>query len=582
MKFLQIFWIIVISFAICACGGGGGSSTNCEDGTVASSWTYQTVWELSDSNQSQVISLYTLAGSNIATRVLNRGTNSINVSLNSGTYRIVASQYTGTNGTGTLTGQIETKIAICGTSNFSSRSSGSVSQVLTVPTTFTIIQNSSQKCFGATVDSSGNYLFSRPGTISFTVLGSIGTVDTTGNFIALTAANGSIRVSHSDSGLSSSIPVTVNPFVATRSKWTVLVYMNAANDLHPFSTLNVNQMEKVANNSQVRFVVQWKQSQTAFPSSSFDGTRRLLAKFDTSNSIASQTVQDMGGGVDMGDWQTLQNFIIWGKQNYPADRYVLVVWNHGNGWSRRPNQTRAVSYDDETGNAIQIWELPSALASQTFDIFAWDASLMQMIEVAYEIRNHATLIAGSEESPPGEGYPYDAVFGGFRDDPDNTVANLSKGFVDGMVNNPPYASRKITQSVLKSNQLSALATAIDTFAGQLIANRSSLTTITPNIRTNAQTYSQTTLRTYRDLKHLCELYIVNGGTPNSVKIAAQGVIDAIDNSILWEGHNSNSANSKGIAIDFSSGATFPSLSGDYSQMKFAADTRWNEWLQIAP
>ena len=50
----------------------------------------------------------------------------------------------------------------------------------------------------------------------------------------------------------------------TTTKWPVLVYINAANDLYQFSDLNMNQMEQVAGNNQVRFVVQWKQSTDLF------------------------------------------------------------------------------------------------------------------------------------------------------------------------------------------------------------------------------------------------------------------------------------------------------------------------------
>ena len=34
----------------------------------------------------------------------------------------------------------------------------------------------------------------------------------------------------------------------------------------------------------------------------------------------------------MGDYQTLSYFINYGKQNYPADRYLLWIYNHGGGW----------------------------------------------------------------------------------------------------------------------------------------------------------------------------------------------------------------------------------------------------------
>lgn len=49
--------------------------------------------------------------------------------------------------------------------------------------------------------------------------------------------------------------------------------------------------------------------------------------------------------------------------------------------------------------SIQTWDVGTALGSEHFDIIAWDLSLMQMVEVAYELRNNADYVVGSEERP---------------------------------------------------------------------------------------------------------------------------------------------------------------------------------------
>jgi hypothetical protein len=40
--------------------------------------------------------------------------------------------------------------------------------------------------------------------------------------------------------------------------------------------------------------------------------------------------------LDMGDAKSLREFVDWGVQNFPADRYALVLWNHGSGGAREP------------------------------------------------------------------------------------------------------------------------------------------------------------------------------------------------------------------------------------------------------
>lgn len=364
-----------------------------------------------------------------------------------------------------------------------------------------------------------------------------------------------------------------------------MVFMNAANDLYPFSTFNMNQIERVAQNPDVRFVVQWKQSRARFPGSSFDGTRRYLAKPDLTNAIASELVQNMGSGVDMGSYSTLRNFVNWTKQRYPADRYCLVIWNHGNGWHSRNLEenwpTRAVSYDDETHNAIQIWQLKQALSGTKVDILAWDASLMQMLEVAYEVRDNAHYVVGSEESPPGAGYPYDLIFDDFRDSPETPTATLARSFVDGMLAVPQYQIHKITQSVIDTDALPALRDALSELANQLSANAAQVQAIVPAIRQQAQSYSPHPSRVYRDLIDVCLRLEAATAIPEVVAASA-AVRAAASAAIVYEGHNSNSPGSTGISIDFSDGTVFSDFSDSYGLLGFAQDSGWDEWLAISP
>lgn len=371
-------------------------------------------------------------------------------------------------------------------------------------------------------------------------------------------------------------------------KWTVLVFMNAANDLSANDLLNINQMERVAG-PDVQFVVQWKQAKGSWDSSpEFIGTRRYLVKPDNTSALASQLVQDMGAAIDMGKPGTLRDFIDWGRANYPSERTCLIVWNHGNGWLRGPKKddpiTRGVSYDDATGHSIETWELESALGPAKFDILSWDSSLMQMLEVAYEVKDQARYVVGSEESPPGEGLPYDKVFGRFRDNPTASTAELSKAFADGMMEVPEYNSRKITQSSIDSSKLPALANAMTVLANQLIADKATLTTAVPSVRTKTQSYSDNGLRYYRDLRDVCLKLEAESTASAELKAASAAVRAALANAVIYNRKNANSANSYGLSIDFTNATTFNASTklADYPKLKFGVDTSWDEWLQVAP
>lgn len=574
---------------LAGCGGGGGGG-----GSSQGSLVYITDWTDFQTGvitgQSEKVSIFDSNNDPVVAPILVNqdvvGKQQIVINtIANGTYHIKVQLFSQRDWAGTETGEIDTLITVHGGSSFQTAVGKDVVSVKVVPASATLTPPESKPFYAFGVSGANIPTFIREDQLNWETQGNVATVTQDGVVTATSAGTGAVTAEYQLAGLTGAATLTVNSPNSTPTKWTVLVYMNAANDLRTFSTLNMNQMEKAAGNPQVRFVVQWKQSQDLFSDSSFDGTRRYLVKPDNTNAIASQLVQDMGTGVDMGQAQTLTDFINWGKTFYPADRYVVIIWNHGNGWKRKVDDempTRGVSYDDETGNAIQTWQLSQALTNTQFDIVAWDASLMQMAEVSYEIRDRAQYVVGSEESPPGEGYPYDTIFAHFRDNPDDTTLNLAKAFVDETLAVPAYASRKITQSVIDTSQLGGLATAVNALGTELINNEPALVTPIQETRNQTQAYSQSGSRVYRDLYDVCLKLEAKAGIP-SVVTAAANVRTAIGNAVVYEGHNANSANSHGVSIDFQSLNTFNGqMASDYANLKFAQDTSWNEFLTISP
>ncbi|MBS1706589.1 MAG: hypothetical protein JST40_12005 [Armatimonadetes bacterium] len=575
------FLVILLSGVLMllgGCGGGGGDVSS-----ASGSVLYSTNW---GSRQvapvSQILTLLTAGGDRaLPDAILNRsaGTTISLSGVSGGSYLLSVQLKDAADGGGNVIGTTTIPVSINGDVSVATSVDGPVSQVRIDPSSATVPSGTTKSFTATAYTGAGAAVFLPSGNLTWSVGGGIGSVTSSGLFTATSVGTGTVVARDSGSSISGSASVVVAQPDATISEWTVLVYLNAANDLYSYSDLNVNQMEQVASNSNLRFVVQWKQSKALYSKSSFDGTRRYLMQYDVTNGITSPVVQDMGTSVDMGLASTLKDFITWGMDHYPARRYALIVWNHGSGWTRDASLTRAASYDDQTGNSIQTWQMDEALAGRKFDIFAWDCSLMQMLEVAYEIRDHATYIVGSEESPPGEGYPYDLVFAGFRDNPSAPTETLVKGFVDGPLAVDAYKTRKITQSVLKSSALPAIATALDNAAAVFLSKEATVRPIFATARTNAQSYSPSTFRYYRDLQDLMGL-VRDGSNDSEVKSASQAVIDAADNALVWEGHNSNSARSTGLSIESSPGSRFGLQATDYNRTKLGKDTRWDDWLKI--
>ncbi len=368
---------------------------------------------------------------------------------------------------------------------------------------------------------------------------------------------------------------------SSRAKWTFMVFINGANDLQTYGPLNVNQMEKIGSTADVNIVVQWKQADCATCGNpAWVSTRRYFVTRDqNTNTISSQLVEDMGPNVDMGDWRELNAFIRWSQQRYPADRYALVVWDHGAGWrstrAGEPARLRSVSIDDSTGSEIQTWELPQALnVSPKLDMLIFDASLMQMTEVAYEVRDMAGLMVGSEESPPGEGYVYDAFLQDLAANPDMTPAQFASSIVSRTLES--YGTdTNITQSAVDLSKMQVLADRLNTFAGLLSFHASAEAAALVGARKNAESYLY---RDNKDLWHYAELVRVNAGAP-ALKTAATNVQQALDAAVIAEASGTLHPNSHGLAI------YVPDPSGylvSYTNLAISRVTEWDSWLVNQP
>lgn len=578
--------LLSLVLVIVACGGGGGGPSIIPTAVLI----YTTDWTnhaQAGGGTSQRLSILDLQGKVVKSAIANMsqaGSETFRIEgLTSGKYVFKAELFTQPNLGGIKSGEFQTVMDFMAETLFNSQVGVPVDSIMVTPNNEPIQVPKSQAFYALPKGTSGSATFAAPGTVSWSVLGGIGTINNQGILITGAPGNGTIRALHNPTSSLGSAIVQVAPATITTGKWTIFIFLNAANDLFSYSTLNVNQMETAAGNADVRFVVQWKQSVSKFSSSSFDGTRRVLVKPDNSDSVVSEVVQNLGSGIDMGRPQTMKAFLDWAKTYYPAERYGLIVWDHGNGWRRAPAGTRAVSYDDETGNAIQTWELKTGLAGHHFDFLAWDASLMQMTEVAYEVRDFADFIVGSEESPPAEGYPYQTIFPAFRDNPTAATRDLTKAFVDGMLGVPGYQSRKITQSVMESSKLPAVATALNDLGSELMANNVALHSAIQTARSQTQSYSQASSppRYYRDLIDMCER-LDSLSSIGSVDSACQALKAAAQAAIVWEGHNANSPGSRGISIDFTPGSIFINSATDYNLLKLGQDTLWDDWLVTAP
>ncbi len=133
--------------------------------------------------------------------------------------------------------------------------------------------------------------------------------------------------------------------------------------------------------------------------------------------------------ASMGDSSTLKSFLKWGIENYPAEHYISVIWNHGGG------PVGGVAYDSKDNyNSLSLKELTSALSGlgEKLDIIGFDASLMSNLETAAAVSLYADYMVASEDLMPLNGWDYSGLFEFISQTPSAPAIEVGKVICDGV------------------------------------------------------------------------------------------------------------------------------------------------------
>lgn len=365
-------------------------------------------------------------------------------------------------------------------------------------------------------------------------------------------------------------------------EWTFLLFLNGHNNLDSYGALNINGMEQVGSNENLNMVVQWA-------SLKYKKTRRLLVQKDNDlTKVTSPVVQEMPQ-VDMGDYRQLVEFVRWGVQNYPAKKYMIAVWNHGNGWQRfaldGSFQAQDISYDDVSGRRITTEELGVAMAEAAqiighkVDIYGSDACLMAMAEVAGEMKNSVSHFVGSEEVEPGEGWPYSTWMQRWEANPTASAAEVSTYLTEEYVkayDGGIYGKQDVTFSAMDLSKLDGLYAAVS-------ALNASLVNLGPADLTLARTAARATQNyytaDYRDLGDFmdqltAQKVMVSDVLVTDVKTAISDLVVSVEST---DGYKK----SHGVSVWLPTASYgFTSYKDRYAKLDFSKSTGWVDFLAL--
>ncbi len=407
--------------------------------------------------------------------------------------------------------------------------------------------------------------------------------------------------------------------------WTVMLYMNADDKiLEQDIYVDLNEAELVGSSDRVNIVAQLDRFRGGFRGDGdWTEARRFYVTRDNDLSrIGSRVVQNVGE-VNSASPETLIDFATWAIANYPADKYVLIMSDHGMGWPG------GWSDPDQGGAPASVSRSPlgSALGNHMFleqidyafdqiraragvdklEIVGMDACLMGHIEVMSALTPHAYYTISSQETEPALGWAYTAFLSELVSNPDMSGAELGRTVVDTYiqqdqrilndqaraewVGRSPVTVRQLTSQLERNITLAAVNLAalpalndrLNELAFQLQqADQRDVAKARNYAQSFTNVFGSNTPSSYIDLGNFAGLLKQASRSPQ-VSQAVDGVLAALSDSIVSSRRGNNRPGATGVSIYFPNSQLFKSPATGLQSYnvvagRFVQDSLWDEYL----
>ncbi len=365
-------------------------------------------------------------------------------------------------------------------------------------------------------------------------------------------------------------PITSRRAQQRQAAWTVMIYLAADNDLEEFGLLDLNEMELVGSTNDINVVVQIDRA-AGYDSSNGDwrDTRRLFVTRDTDPDIISSEVVQSLGETNTGDPNTLSDFANWAIRTYPAQRYALILWDHGGSWL-------GIATDESAGDDdLSMPELNRALAqinNVPLDLIGFDACLMGQLEVYHSVAPYGLYGVAAEETIPGFGWDYATPLQALAANPSMDGQAFGQVLVDSFMT---FYTETVTYydvfdlGVVDLRQSDSVIGALNSFTRAVQANPGPVLSAIGDARNNTLVFGGFDDPEYFDIWSAADLIQFMGllstlSPDQAVARAAQDVATAASQMVVHHRANNALEDARGMTI------YFPRNQGAYTQYNLAS------------
>ncbi|TET90189.1 MAG: hypothetical protein E3J35_07335, partial [Methanomassiliicoccales archaeon] len=375
------------------------------------------------------------------------------------------------------------------------------------------------------------------------------------------------------------------------AKWTVLVYMDGDNDLEGYMIRDFNSIKEVGSTADMSIAIQLDRT-PGYDSSHGDwkDTKRFFVERGTTPD-PSNSIQNLGE-KNMGNPNTLIDFVTWGIGRYKANRYLVVLQDHGGSWV-------GCCWDDTSGgDRLDQSDLKSAFSSikstlgRRVDVLWFNDCLMSSIEVSVQLYPYVDYLAGSETIGWTDSWPYhtgqnNGILDALRNSPTMTPRTLTIKITE--LATPHDSEYYVTQSVssIDAGRIQDLKVTVNLLADSLMSGFAAYKSEIRSARASSNWMRGPGGGNTDELIDLYEFASqIKSRVPDpTIQGYAQSIMNKIGPSgggvgyvIMKERHTTHANFAHGLSI------YFPSQESKYdasytTNSDFTSSTKWDEFLE---
>lgn len=346
-----------------------------------------------------------------------------------------------------------------------------------------------------------------------------------------------------------------------KRKWAIFIYMAADNDLSQHGLDDIKELCQVGSSNKTHIAVEIDTK------GNHGSTRYEISKPDWDERSYPMIIDQLPE-QNSGKPRTFKAFLEWAFHRYEAEHYIVVVWGHGSGFR---GKYKDVASDEGSYSALNIAEIENifsnlfqdprfAEAQQKLELLAFDACLMNLLEVAHHFQDIAHYMVGSQHKIPDGGWFYDKVLMAIKKR-ELTIQELLHVIVDEYVeNHSKNGEKEINQAAIATKDTAkAMETLheLGTVLHNYIADNRKLRKQILDIRIDSQ-FFKNAFQDYIDACHFTNMLIEQLGESdheNQIKAKAASFIEAIQHCIVYHGKGSGLVKATGLSIWFPTSAS---------------------------